>query len=476
MSSANEVFDRLESAIDAWNDELNTVYGRLTERINQARDRIHEHSAERQLLAEAGDVLEDSRAQLQEVKAAAEACAQAARDAAAQAQAAQDAVESLRHELRELASQPAVPAVDEERLSRLRAEILEAMPPSAAVVDEERLSRFRSEILESIPASPEIPTQDIERLERAMDDVREELNRLGDQPAVPVWDANMLEALKADLGVGVPAGNSAELPLQELRKEVHDLQELLSSAMLSGMDVLRAEVREIRGSMASQFEEVRQSMEMTALPVEPDGLDDLGRELARLRVEVERLKSQGVPVSRFDDLPEDDSEPLTAREVPRRGLDPHHIEALWPDGTRKRLGEILLGASLVTQEQMDAALSVQKQDPQQRLGNILVSMGYAKADEIAQVLSYQLKVPFIRLDIEHPHDDAVSLISSRLARHHHCMPVKCNDDELTLAMANPLDLIAIEDVELAAKRRVEPVIASTEAISKALDKHYPTYV
>ncbi|HOE67217.1 MAG TPA: hypothetical protein PLO62_11890 [Candidatus Hydrogenedentes bacterium] len=141
-------------------------------------------------------------------------------------------------------------------------------------------------------------------------------------------------------------------------------------------------------------------------------------------------------------------------------------------GRRPRLGEILLAEQDVTDEQLGEALAVQEQDPYRRIGAILVDQGIATEETVARALARQLIMRFIDLDRVEPDPEAVRVISERLAHHHGCIPVSVTGDEVLLAMANPLDLIAIEDVELASGRRVEPAVATATAIRRAIVRSF----
>ena len=207
-----------------------------------------------------------------------------------------------------------------------------------------------------------------------------------------------------------------------------------------------------------------------------------GRAIEKLRDELSAMQAAPVtpmappPVapneSDYDEDPE--TADNTVRPAARRPAQDHTMDAFDDDGQRKRVGSILIDAGLVTREQLDEALAI-RQEPansNKRLGAILVEQGYATSDEVAQALASQLQLEFVRTDSATPEYEAVKLVSARLARHHLCFPMACTDDTLTLAMANPLDLIAIEDVELATNRHVEPVVAGEQDILSAVERFY----
>jgi type IV pilus assembly protein PilB len=141
-------------------------------------------------------------------------------------------------------------------------------------------------------------------------------------------------------------------------------------------------------------------------------------------------------------------------------------------GAPRRMGQILVDAGLITSEQLETALALQEESPQRKLGSILVEQGYTGEDVIPQVLARQLRLRYIHLREGAFDPRAVALISGRLAAQHACIPVRATKDTLALAMANPLDIIAIEAVEQASGRRVQPIITRESEIAAAIAQWY----
>lgn len=159
------------------------------------------------------------------------------------------------------------------------------------------------------------------------------------------------------------------------------------------------------------------------------------------------------------------------------GLDsgPQRLQTLdMGDGgfTRLRFGQILQRSGVVNAGQLDAALETKKKAPQKPLGAILVEMGLTDEETIGKVLASQLNLPYVELDRRAIDPAAAALIPAKLARHHVCIPLSVERGQLIVAMANPLDLTALEDLELATRRRVDPVIATPTAIGNAIAQHY----
>ncbi len=143
------------------------------------------------------------------------------------------------------------------------------------------------------------------------------------------------------------------------------------------------------------------------------------------------------------------------------------------DEAKRLLGEIFVNAGIITETQLGEALTTQKRErPCKHLGSVLVAMGHAEETQVAQAIARQRGLEFLPLGKGSVDVNAARLISARLAEKHLCIPVREKDGELLVAMENPLDLIAIEDVELASERRVRPAVSTPTAILAAIAKAY----
>lgn len=142
------------------------------------------------------------------------------------------------------------------------------------------------------------------------------------------------------------------------------------------------------------------------------------------------------------------------------------------DGSKRSIGELLLLAGIVTEEQVEWALETQKKNPQQHLGSILVERGFVNEDAVAQALALQCNVEFIRFAEGSVTPEAAQRIGKRLAIKHGCIPMRVNTDGIVVAMCNPVDLVAIEDLERATGSKVEVVVAVESEIRRAIEQHY----
>lgn len=138
---------------------------------------------------------------------------------------------------------------------------------------------------------------------------------------------------------------------------------------------------------------------------------------------------------------------------------------------RKRLGDMLIDAQKITSEQLSAALDVQKSTGE-RLGEVLVSKGFLSQEEIIGVLEAQLGIPRIDLKKFKIDQKSVKLVPENLARKHELIAVQNDGVFLTVAMSDPLNYFALDDVKMAAGMDVKPVIATRDDISASIERYY----
>ncbi len=142
---------------------------------------------------------------------------------------------------------------------------------------------------------------------------------------------------------------------------------------------------------------------------------------------------------------------------------------------RRRIGEILLEAGLINEDQLTAALSSQKTWGG-RLGSTLVRMGFVKEEDILRCLSAQLRLPSVDFRKVRVSPRAVAAIPQRIAEKYHVMPVAVKEElgkkSVILAMADPTNLDAIAEIEFQTGVNVRPVVATESAIARAIDYYY----
>src|SRR5215203_3797390 len=142
-----------------------------------------------------------------------------------------------------------------------------------------------------------------------------------------------------------------------------------------------------------------------------------------------------------------------------------------------RIGELLLKEKRISAEQLQEALSYQRTNGG-KLGANLVTLGFVKDDEITSLLSKQYGVPSIALaqfDIE---ASVIKLVPAETARKYQIVPLSRAGATLTIAMTDPTNVFAMDDVKFMTGYNVEPVVASETAVVDSIDKYYgaPTAV
>jgi len=138
---------------------------------------------------------------------------------------------------------------------------------------------------------------------------------------------------------------------------------------------------------------------------------------------------------------------------------------------KPRIGMLLVQAGIVTAEQLEEALRIQEQT-EERLGTVLVKLGYMAEEALTDAVGAQLQVPFIHLEKERFDPEIVSVIRRRTARARRCIPIHREHGQIVLAMADPLDLGALNEIERRCKERVEVRIAPESAVLAAIDRVY----
>uniref|UniRef100_A0A7C4TCY4 Type IV-A pilus assembly ATPase PilB n=1 Tax=candidate division WOR-3 bacterium TaxID=2052148 RepID=A0A7C4TCY4_UNCW3 len=136
-----------------------------------------------------------------------------------------------------------------------------------------------------------------------------------------------------------------------------------------------------------------------------------------------------------------------------------------------KLGEILVRQGLISEDMLLKALEEQKKDGS-RLGSTLIKLGYLKEADLLNALSQHFGVRSIDLNSIELDPNILKLIPAELAGKYLVVPIKRFGRTLTLAMVNPGDMMAIEDIKFATGFEIEPVVASEETILKIINQHY----
>src|SRR5450759_611216 len=138
-----------------------------------------------------------------------------------------------------------------------------------------------------------------------------------------------------------------------------------------------------------------------------------------------------------------------------------------------RIGELLLKEKLITPEQLQQALTQQKSSGG-KLGYNIATMGFVKDEQITALLSKQYGVPAINLAQFKIDLTIVKLVPTETARKYQIIPLSRSGSTLTIAMTDPTNVFAMDDIKFMTGYTVEPVVASEVAINDAIEKYYPS--
>jgi type IV pilus assembly protein PilB len=137
----------------------------------------------------------------------------------------------------------------------------------------------------------------------------------------------------------------------------------------------------------------------------------------------------------------------------------------------KQLGELLIDLGVITSQILDKALTIQKQKGG-LVGEILIEMGWAKEEDIAQALTVQYGFPYLPLSNYEISPEIVNIIPVKIARQYILIPIDKIGNNLTLAMANPLNAAVVEEVEESSGCNVQVFVSTSSDIKKAIEKYY----
>jgi type IV pilus assembly protein PilB len=145
-------------------------------------------------------------------------------------------------------------------------------------------------------------------------------------------------------------------------------------------------------------------------------------------------------------------------------------------GKRKRLGDMLLEAGLISEFQLTAALNDQRKWGV-RIGTSLTRLGFVSESKLISYLSEQYGIPGVDLDEVSPEEEALRALAPEMARQHLALPLSLRKGAggktvLRVALGDPANLDSLDELKFATNHPVEAVIASDHAIERAIDKYY----
>lgn len=137
----------------------------------------------------------------------------------------------------------------------------------------------------------------------------------------------------------------------------------------------------------------------------------------------------------------------------------------------KKLGEILVSSSLITSEQLLDALEYQKKSGL-KLGQILIEKGYITEKQLLEFLSKQFSIKFIEISKIELNPDIVSIIPESMAKRYSLIAISKENNVLSVAMVDPLNIVILDEVKLMTGYNVEPIFALEDDINNAIEKYY----
>ncbi len=126
---------------------------------------------------------------------------------------------------------------------------------------------------------------------------------------------------------------------------------------------------------------------------------------------------------------------------------------------------------IINDQQLEKALNVQKEKGG-LIGEVLVDLGFVKEEDIAQSLTAQYGFPYLPLSNYDVNPEIINIVPGRVARQYLLVPIDKIGNNLTLAMSNPLNVQAIEDIELLSGCSVQTFVSTSSDIKKAIEKYY----
>ncbi|AMA63132.1 hypothetical protein ASO14_1030 [Kurthia sp. 11kri321] len=137
---------------------------------------------------------------------------------------------------------------------------------------------------------------------------------------------------------------------------------------------------------------------------------------------------------------------------------------------RKRLGDLLVEANVLTEDQLQHALTIKQ--PNERLGDVLIKEQLVTEQTLIEVLEFQLGIPHVNLGQFPIDSEIIQLVPKEIAKRYLLVPLRKEKNKLFVAMADPMDYFAIEELRMLTGFRIEPCIATKQDLNKTISKYY----
>lgn len=138
---------------------------------------------------------------------------------------------------------------------------------------------------------------------------------------------------------------------------------------------------------------------------------------------------------------------------------------------KKRIGDLLVDSGKITEEQLQTVLKKQNATGK-RIGELLIEEKFLSQDDVIDILEIQNGIPRVYMEMTSVDKEAIQAVPESLANKYVLIPIKVQDNTIHVAMADPLNMFALDDVKIASGYEVEPLLATKDEIVKAIDKYY----
>jgi len=140
------------------------------------------------------------------------------------------------------------------------------------------------------------------------------------------------------------------------------------------------------------------------------------------------------------------------------------------NNARKRLGDLLIESNVISEDQLNFALSSKSRE--EKLGDFLIRENLLTEQQLIEVLEFQLGIPHVSLNQFSIDPELIQLVPKELAKRANIMPIKKDRNKLMIAMADPMDYFAIEEVRMATGCQIETSIAAKDDVFRTITKYY----
>jgi chromosome segregation ATPase len=373
--------------------------------------------------------------------------------------AAKDQLASVSTQLEEARSEA---SAAKERLATLEQESAGRNDDAAAL--EAQIAALKSEIAEK--------DQLLQNAQCALDEAQDAQGRV----------AAEFERLKSIQQSAEATQEGLKTELLAVQRELESLKERYREGLSSDAALaLRQQVTETAAQVSALERELADAREQAKKSFLAQQLTEAVQESERLEEENQRLRQQLGLLEDGRKRMDGDygletaavlQEPLVSRSPEDELLRIQRSAQKWTHGPKRVIGQILLDAGVINESQLEMALELQKSNPQQHLGALIGELGFASEEAIAQARASQCGVEYIRIAEDTIDPEAAALINLRLATQHNCIPVSATPDAMVLAVTNPMDLLAIEDVERFTNRKVDIVVGTVPDVAQAITRFY----